>query len=220
MPLRIKFLALASCSLYAAKMRHREVNMKEADLIAIFTKQTEKELGGAPSDDFAPLINALSGLSMFIKTTDLNLFADNMAFPESSPAAAVLKKHTAEDAEDKIKDSYFARGYVDGNYRVMNKDEEVTPKNLLLRFRHALIYTQPNVDTVKKTIRFNDTTHFSDMGFWNQERVFAKDRKNPHRNHRVEKMEEFKAVFTFEEMKELLLGYCSLIRENYPMRLD
>ncbi|MCR4745282.1 MAG: hypothetical protein K5894_08665 [Lachnospiraceae bacterium] len=190
--------------------------MKDREMIALYAEKTKKMLEGAEADDFSALINALTGLTMYPKGADFDLLPETMAFKEGSKADELLKKHGDKENGD-IVDSYFARGFYDGYFRVLNLNEEVNAKTLLLRMRHAVIHTHPEVDIEAKTIAFNDITRFTDMGFWNAKHYFAKDRKNPHKNHKIEKLEEFRAKFTFEEFKILMEGYCELLPEAYPV---
>ena len=190
--------------------------MKDREMIALYAEKTKKMLEGAAANDFSALINILTGITMFPRGADFDLLPETMAFKEGSKAAAVMKKHSDKETGD-IVDSYFARGFYDGYFRVLNLNEEVTAKTLLLRMRHAVIHTHPEVDIEAKTIAFNDTTRFTDMGYWNEKHFFAKDRRNPHKNHKIEKLEEFKAKFTFEEFKDLLEGYLELLPEAYPV---
>ncbi|MCR5527481.1 MAG: hypothetical protein K6F39_08935 [Lachnospiraceae bacterium] len=190
--------------------------MKDKELIDIFMEKTGEMLKTADKDDFSAIINALSGIVMYPKASDFDVLPDDMAFEESSDACKVFAAHNAED-EKQIKDTYFARGYYDGFFRVLNINEKVTAKTLLLRMRHAMIHTHPVVDPESKTIRFNDITKFTDVGYWNSKHYFAKDRKNPHNNHKIERIEEFKAEFTYEELSALLQGYCTLLPTVYPV---
>lgn len=190
--------------------------MKERELIALYAEKTKKMLEKSDKDDFSALINVLTGLTMFPKGADFDLLPETMAFAEDSEADKLMKKRADKENGD-IVDSYFARGFYDGYFRVLNKNEEVTAKTLLLRMRHAVIHTHPAVDIEAKTISFNDITRFTDMGFWNEKHFFAKDRKNPHKNHKIEKIEEFRAKFTFEEFRVLMEGYLDLLPEAYPI---
>ncbi len=190
--------------------------MNDKEMMALYAEKTKKMLENAAPDDFSALINALTGITMYPKGAIFDLLPDSMAFKEGSAAEEIMKKHADKESGD-IVDSYFARGFYDGYFRVMNTNEEVNAKTLLLRMRHAVIHTHPDVDTEAKTIAFNDITRFTDMGFWNEKRFFAKDRKNPHKNHKIEKLEEFRAKFTFEEFKALMEGYLELIPEVYPV---
>lgn len=190
--------------------------MVERELMGLFFDKTAEALKGAAEDDFSVLVNAMTGLVLYPKADDLSVLADDMAFNDGTEAAKVFSEHSGSDEEKAIVDSYFARGYVDGFFRIMNKEEDVTPKNILLRMRHAVIHTHPAIDLEARTITFNDVTRFTDMGYWNKEHVFAKDRRNPHNNHKIEKIENFKAKFTFAEFRALLIGYCEILKEYYP----
>ncbi|SKB76302.1 hypothetical protein SAMN06296386_10512 [Lachnospiraceae bacterium] len=192
--------------------------MEERELIGLYLDKTAESLKSAAEDDFSVLVNAVNGLVLYPKADDLSVLDDEMTFTEGSKAAEVFAAHSAEDAEKPIVDTYFARGYVNGFFRIMNSEEKVTPKNVLLRMRHAAIHTHIAVDPENKTIAFNDVTRFTDVGFWNKEHVFAKDRRNPHNNHKIEKLENFKAEFTFEEFRNLLIGYCEVLKERYPRK--
>ena len=190
--------------------------MTQKEIIGIYAKGAKSQLEGAKADDIAAIINALSGLVMYPRAADVNVMSDDMAVEEGSRAAEVLAAHTDEDGENKIRDTYFARGYHGGAYHVMNVDEAVTAKTLLQRLRHAVIYTTPAVDIDQRTITFADNTKFTDVGYWGKDHFFAKDRRNPHNNHKIERMEEFFAKFTFDEMKALLLGYFDILPSFYP----
>ncbi len=190
--------------------------MEERELIGLYLDKTAESLKNAAEDDFSVIVNAMTGMVLYPKAEDLSVLDDEMAFKEGSEAEAVFAAHSSEDSEKPIVDTYFARGYVDGFFRIMNSEEKVTPKNVLLRIRHAMIHTHPEVDHEKKTINFNDVTRFTDVGFWNKNHVFAKDRKNPHNNHKIEKLENFKVELTYDEMRKLLIGYCEILKEKYP----
>ena len=193
--------------------------MKDREMIALYAEKTKKMLENAGEDDFSALINALTGLTMYPKGADFDLLPEDMAFAEGSEADKILKKHADKDNGD-IVDSYFARGFYDGYFRVLNRNEEITAKTVLLRMRHAVIHTHPDFNLEEKTVSFTDITRFTDLGYWNEKHYFAKDRRNPHKNHKIEKLEEFRAKFTFEEFRDLMKGYCDLLPEAYPVSQD